>query len=562
VIPNRRTLALVLFLAACSREGTQDGDVTFNADVAPILFENCAICHRPGGAGPFDLLTHRDARKHARQIVEVTDSGYMPPWLPEAGYGEFAGTRGLSAAEIETLARWANADTPEGRPGDLPPTPQWSEGWQLGRPDLVVHLDRPYTLAAEGPDVYRNFVLPVQVETTRYVKAVEFRPGNARIVHHGRLLIDRTPSSRSLDAQDDAPGWDGMTWGNAETPDGMLLGWTPGKVALDPPEGMAWRLERGTDLVLQLHMISSGKPESIQPSVGLYFADEPPTLHPFAFVLGSRDIAIPAGEDNYPVTDSYVLPVDVEALGIYPHAHYVAKRMHVFAELPGGERQWLIRIDDWDFNWQDEYRYAAPVALPRGTRLVMEYTYDNSSANARNPSFPPRPVVYGAQSSDEMAELMLQVLPRNPQDRAALEADYERREVQGAVAFRRARLAANPADGESHAALGSTYLHLGSVEDAIPHLREAVRLLPEDARQRNNLAYALALHGEPDGAIQQYEHAVRLEPNFGAAHFGLAGVLLEQGRTDDAIEHYREVLRIRPDAAEARQALERLVAGQ
>jgi Flp pilus assembly protein TadD len=418
-----------------------------------------------------------------------------------------------------------------------------------------VELDRAYSLAADGPDVYRNFVIRVPVEETRYVKAVELHPGNPRIVHHGRLLIDRTSSSRGLDAREEAPGWDGMSWGNAETPDGILLGWTPGKLPMPPIDGFAWRLDRGTDIVLQLHMIPSGKPESIRPSVGLYLADGPPTLHPLAFVLGSRRIDIPAGEANYPVTDEYVLPIDVELLGIYPHGHYLATKMHALAELPDGSRQWLLRIDRWDFDWQDEYRYASPVALPRGTRIVMEFAYDNSAANVRNPSNPPRRVRYGAESSDEMAELMLNALPRNPDQRAVLETDLERRKVDKAIAFRMARIEADPDDGDSHAALGSTFLFVGRDEEAVDHLRHAVRIDPQDPRLRNNLGYALRRLGRAAEAIEQYRHAVRLDPDFEAAHFSLANALLAREQATEAAIHYREMLRIRPDSAEAHSGL-------
>jgi tetratricopeptide (TPR) repeat protein/mono/diheme cytochrome c family protein len=541
--------AAVLGLALTATNGAPEpGEtITFSRHVAPILFANCAPCHRPAGAGPFSLLTYPEARKRARQIAQVTRRRYMPPWLPQPGYGVFAGERRLSEDQIARIEEWVRSGAPEGDPTDLPPPPRWPEGWQLGPPDLVVKLAEPYTVPASGTDIYRNFAISVDVPSTRWVRAVEFRPFGTRAVHHARMLVDRTGTARRLDVEDPGPGFEGMLPGPAENPDGVLVSWTPGKVPFAGRDGMAWRLGRGTDLVLQLHLVPSGKPEPVEPALGLYFADKPPTLHPFSFVLGSRDIDISAGEEAYVVEDSYTLPVDVEALAVYPHAHYLGKDLRASAVLPDGTTRELIWIRDWDFNWQDEYRYASPLPLPRKTTIAMRYTYDNSAGNARNPHDPPRRVVYGSRTSDEMAELMLQVLPRSEADLAVLRQDFERHGIDKAIAYRKRRVEANPLDAESHGALGSSYLALGRAGDAIRHLEAALRLHPGDAKLLNNLGYALQLEGQLEQAIRRYRQALEAHPELVEARLNLSAALRGAGRVDGALEVLREGLRLAPE---------------
>lgn len=533
----------------------RERSVTFNANIAPILYENCAPCHRPAGPAPFPLLSFADARKRARQIVSVTRSRAMPPWLPMADYGEFVGARRLEDDEVALLRRWVKDGLAEGDAADLPPRPVWSDGWFLGTPDLTLALPQSYTLPAEGPDRYRNFVIPVPPGGTRWIEAVEIVPRNARVVHHARLLVDRTPASRRADADDTEPGYAGMTWGNAETPDGILVGWTPGKVPLPPTPGMAWRLDDRTDLVLQLHLVPSGKPEEVQVQIGLHFAQGPPTLHPFALLLSSRAIDIPAGESDYRVRDTYTLPVDVDVVGIYPHAHYLAEDMNVYARLPDGSRRWLLRIEDWDFNWQDEYHYARPLALPRGTVLHMDYVYDNSDDNPQNPSDPPRRVSYGPWTTDEMAELMLQVLPASAADLELLRADAERHKVEDAIAYRRELLRRDPEDHRSHAALGAAYLSQGRSAEAIPHLQQAVRLAPGDATAHNNLAFALQAEARHVEAIAEYRRAVLIDAELVEAHFGLGQLLLKAGDLDGAMEHLTRTVALQPEAAAAHELL-------
>ncbi len=547
--------ATLLLLAAAAASPDPTGPVTFNEHVAPILFANCAPCHRPHGSAPFALLGFEDARKRAKQIAKVTRSRYMPPWLPLAGYGEFAGERRLEDSEIALLQRWAAEGPIEGDPAALPPAPIWNSGWQLGEPDLVVKMPQAYSLPAGGADVYRNFVIPAPAGPARWVEAVEIVPSSPRVVHHARLLVDRTPASRQVDALDAQPGFEGMEAGTAESPDGILVGWTPGKVSLPPVEGIAWRLDSGTDIVLQLHFVPSGKPEQVEVQIGLHCAAKPPALHPVALLLGSRSIDIPAGANDYHITDQYQLPVAVAAYGIYPHAHYLGRAMQVYATLPDESQRWLLRIGDWDFNWQDEYRYVKPVPLPRGSTLHMDYSYDNSPENLRNPSLPPRRVTYGGRTTDEMAELMLQVVPQNDRDRELLLRDLERHKVEKAIAYRKERIASDPRDHRSLAALGATYLHIGRTSEAIPYLEQSLRLAPGDAVVRNNLAFALRAEGRPEEAIAQYRQALEIDPQLGAAHYELGKLLLSRGAARDALSHLDRAVQLEPASAEAHAAL-------
>ena len=352
---------------------------TFARDVAPILYRNCAPCHHPGGPGPFTLLSFDDARRRARQIVKVTTSRYMPPWPPERGHGRFVGERRLSDAEIATLAAWQRAGLAEGDRSALPPVPTFTTGWQLGTPDLVLTPPGPFTLPAEGADTFWNVVLPASVDRARYVRAIEILPGNRQVAHHANVVLDRSGMGRLLDAKTPGVGFPGMDIEVASDtfePDSHFLFWKPGTPPMPEPADMAWRLDPSTDLILNMHLQPSGRPERITPAIGLYFTDTPPTRAPMLLQLehdGALDI--PGGDTAFTVTDELQLPVDVQVLGLYPHAHYLGKIIEGTARLPDGTTRSLIRIPDWDLNWQAVYQLAAPVDLPRGTVLSMRWTY-------------------------------------------------------------------------------------------------------------------------------------------------------------------------------------------
>ena len=390
---------------------------TFTRDVAPILYKRCISCHRADEVAPFPLVSYADAAKRAALIAQVTASRYMPPWKPAPGHGDFEGARSLTQAEIDTIGRWAASGAPQGNAADLPPVPA-TDRTKLAHPDLTVRMSKPFTIPVDGPDIYRCFVVPLGLSADRYVDAIEFRPGNSKVVHHALLFLDRSGVARKKEAE---PGGGYECFGAPGfLPGAGLGGWSPGSAPIRMPAGVSAVLSRKSDLVLQLHFHPTGKPETEQATIAFTFNDEPPRRRLMDIPLGSRLIDIPPGERSYKVTDHFTLPVDVDALGIIPHAHYVCKEMKGVAHLPDGSTRWLILIRDWDFNWQEHYRYRAPMRLPEGTRLEMEFTYDNSAGNPRNPNHPPRRVRWGPDSRDEMAGLHVQVVAARESDAAEL----------------------------------------------------------------------------------------------------------------------------------------------
>ena len=524
--------------------GGQAGDVTYSEHVAPILNASCVTCHRPGGIGPFSLTTFDEVEPRAEQIARVTGRRDMPPWKPAAGFGTFRNDRRLDDAEIDLVRRWVQAGTPRGDPRHLPTPPIWPDGWQLGQPDLVVTMAEPYALSAAGDDVHRNFVVRIPTDETRFVSAVELKPSTVRGIHHARIMLDRTLSARRLDDRDTVPGYDGEA-DQARFPAGHFLGWAPGTLP-SVEEGLAWRLDPGTDLVLKTHLVPRGVPENVQVAVGLFFTERLPADPPVVVQLGSQTIDIPAGDGGHEVTDAYRLPVDVDVLAIYPHAHYLAKTISSVARLPDGTTRPLIRIDDWDFNWQDEYRYADPLRLPAGSTVVMRYVYDNSARNRRNPNRPPRRVRFGPRATDEMAELMVQVRPVDPGDAALLRQDVARKVAQIVVGGAEARLAQDPANAALHEELAVRLAGAGRMDEAVERLDEAIRLDPERATAHYNLATALVGRGETGAAMAGYRRVLALDPNHARAHNNLGGLLQSTGRHAEAAQHYRRAVRIDP----------------
>ena len=529
---------------------------TFTRDVAPLVFEHCAPCHRPGEAGPFPLLTYEQVVAHDLQIVDVTGSGYMPPWLPEPGHGDFADERRLSPQQVETLAAWVDGGAPEGDPEDLPRRPDFPKGWQLGEPDLVLTMPEEYTLRGDGKDVFRWFVWPIPLEESRYVRGFEFRPGNAKIVHHARILFDTTGRSLRRDEEDPGPGFSGnMRLGEMKDPSGHWLGWTPGKQPVLRPSEFAWKLERGSDIVLDTHLVPSGKPERLRSTLGLYFSDEPPTRTPVIVRLGAKTMDIPAGEKHYTITDAYTLPVGVEVLNVYPHAHYLATSLKGWAELPDGRTEWLIYIKEWDFNWQDEYRYLEPVRLPAGTVIRLNYTYDNSAENPRNPSQPPKRVTYGWKTEDEMGDMWLQVATRVPEDRSVLQADFELKEMRLHIASFLKALPENPDDYDTHHTLATCYAKTGESELAIRHFREAIRIKPDFGIAHHNLGVALQSQGDAQAALGHMLQAIELGVDVVRTRYYLGEAYRTLGDLPAATREYRRALAVDPQNAETHNVL-------
>jgi Flp pilus assembly protein TadD len=522
-------------------------DVTFARDIAPIVFNSCTSCHRSGGPAPFSLATYDDVRRRATQIAQVTRSRFMPPWKVEPGISHFVGQHPLTEEQIVLIDTWAKTGAAPGNLKNLPPVPEFPQGWLLGKPDLIVKPSQAFTLQAQPSDAFRIFAIRVPVKKRTYVRGIEFHPGNARVVHHANIRIDRTGATRQLDEADPLPGYDGLMPRSAEYPDGHFLGWTPGQVApLVAPE-LAWTLEPGSDVVVQLHMPPSGAVEQVQPEIGFFFSDRPPTRTPTILRLGSQGIEIPPGESRYVIRDAYTLPVDVQLLALQPHAHYRAREIRGVAALPDGSSRVVMHIKDWDFRWQHVYREVTPIRLPRGTRLSMEYTYDNSAANVRNPQLPPARVFWGQRSNDEMGDLWFQLAADNEADRTRLNAEILAKMTAEDIIGLETMLKVTPDDRELHDDAAMLYLGTQQPAKAVSHFQESSRLLPDSAPARFNLGTALTVAGRLDEAAAAFEQALARRPGYPQAHNNLGQVLLAQGKTGAALTHLLEAVRL--DAA-------------
>ena len=540
----RRSFALCTLCTLCTPAYAQE--VTFTRDVAPIVFDACSPCHRAGGPGPFPLTTYDEVRRRATQIAEVTKSRFMPPWKVEPGVGHFVGQRSLTDREIALIEQWASSSTLEGNPAHLPKLPLFADRWLLGKPDLIVKPEAAFVLAAQQTDAFRIFAIRLPITTRAYVTGIEFHPGNARVVHHANIRIDRTDATRKLDDSDPLPGYDGLMPRSAEYPEGHFLGWTPGQVAPLVPPDLAWTLEPGSDLVVQLHMQPSGAVEEVLPEIGFYFSDRPPARTPTILRLGSQGIDIPPGESNYVIRDSYVLPVDVDLLAVQPHAHYRARGIRGLARLPDGTTRLMMHIKDWDFRWQHVYRQATPVRLPKGTRLSMEYTYDNSADNPRNPELPPARVFWGQRSRDEMGDLWFQLLADNDADRRKLNAEITAKMNAEDIVGYETMLKMTPNDAELHDDVAMLYLGMGFAANAVRHFEASAALKPDSAAAHFNLGTALAQAGRLDASVAAFRAALLRRADYALAHGNLGRVLLAQGNHAEAMTHLQEAVRLDP----------------
>ena len=361
--------------------------VTYSKDIAPLIADRCAMCHHPGGSGPFNLLSYDDVKRRAALIAAVTERRYMPPWKADPSNGPFVDQHPLSDEEIRLIRRWVDEGSVEGDSGAARAGADVDRRLAARSAGRRHHAAAGVHAAAGRHRCVSNLrAADPDIGAFDSCAALEFRPGNPKVVHHANIRIDKTPASRALDEAQPGPGYDGLIAHSAQYPDGHFLGWTPGQVAPLLPKDLAWRLDVHSDLVVELHMQPSGKPESVAPSVGLYFSDAAPTRTPAMLRLGRQSIDIPAGQRR--VHDHRF----VRAAGRRGRAGACSRTRTIARATCGARRRCrtapirpLIGIKDWDFRWQHVYRFATPLHFPKGTRLSMRYTYDNSAANPRNP---------------------------------------------------------------------------------------------------------------------------------------------------------------------------------
>ena len=544
-------LAVCLALSIASAaptSGSQVSTVSFVRDLAPLLREHCTTCHRPGGDAPFSLASFDEARRRAALLAAVTASGYMPPWKPEPGVGDFKGRRRLTAAETRVFHEWASQGAPRGE-GSAAIVLDDTTAWPAGRPDLTLRLP-PFRLPADGADVFRNFVVPMPVDGARIVRGLHFKPGHSA-VHHANIRVDPTANSRALDEADPEAGYEGIIARTADFPDGQFLGWTPGQIGPVLDDELAWRLPAGADLVVQLHLRPTGAAEMIAPEIGVYFGNRVPVRAPVMIRLSRQDLRIPAGAAAHIVEDSFVLPVPAELRAIQPHAHTRARSVRVWADVPGQPSSELLRIADWDFRWQDRYVWRAPVPLPAGSTISMRYAFDNSAANPRHPGGAPRDVQWGWRTSDEMADVWLQVMTATAGDRRALAAaaaiKMQREDIVGSEAL----VARQPDHVALRNDLAMLYMSLKDPAAALRHFSAVTRIAPASASAHYNEGVAREASGDLEGARSAYQRAIERRHDYAAAHNNLGTVLIRAGDVAGALASFDRAVTHDPANAEA-----------
>jgi mono/diheme cytochrome c family protein/peroxiredoxin len=390
--------------------------VTYHKDVLPILQAHCQECHRPGAVGPFALTTYKQAANWADDIKFYAQEKKMPPWKPTVG-ASFHNERTLTDAEIKTLAAWVDGGTPEGDPKDAPKPREFTDGWQLGKPDLILEVKDEFVIGASGRDIFRCFVLPTNLDEDKYVVGFEVKPGNQRVVHHTLNFWDLSGKAREMEAtartkakpddQDHGPGYSsamGVGFIGAQGKFGGLGGWAPGQMPRFLPEGAGYFLPKGADLVIQTHYHRDGKEEKDRLKIGLYFAKKKIDKPWQTLVVNGFGIlqAIPAGKADYVTKGTGIVNADCTIHSVMPHMHLLGKKVKVTLTPPEGSTQTLVQIDDWDYNWQETYWFKEPIKVRAGTKLEIEAVFDNSDKNPNNPRNPPGVVFIGEQTTNEM----------------------------------------------------------------------------------------------------------------------------------------------------------------
>ncbi|HZJ33678.1 MAG TPA: hypothetical protein VFD21_19030 [Vicinamibacterales bacterium] len=380
---------------------------TFAKDVAPIVFKNCAGCHRPGESAPMSLLTYADARPWARAMSRRVAEGSMPPWHADAESGTFENERRLTADEKAVMTRWADAGAPEGDPKDLPAAPTFADGWSIGTPDAVFQMAEDYAVPASGTIQYQYFTIPTNFTETKWVQAIEVRPGNRALVHHVLVYYPAPAStdnalSRVLDTglggRGGAAGGGRGGLGNVRR---LIATYAPGTAPQVFPPGTAMRLPPGGTLMLQMHYTSNGTAGTDRSKVGIIFAKEPPTAEIEASQFINTLFTIPAGAADHRVDASVGFAQDAVLWGIFPHTHVRGKRWSYTLALPDGTMKPLLSVPKYDFNWQTYYMFKEPLEIPKGSRILSSAWYDNSPANRSNPD-PTKAVRWGDQTWEEM----------------------------------------------------------------------------------------------------------------------------------------------------------------
>ncbi len=430
---------------------------TFSKEVAPILQKNCQQCHRAGQVGPFPLVTYEQARKRADDISNVVLDRRMPPWKPDPKVGPaLKHSKALSDDEIAVIAAWAESGAPEGDKADLPAPPTYRDGWALGDPDLILEPSEDFAIPAEGDDIYRCFVIPTNLPEDKYIAAIEYQPGNRKVVHHVLTYVDTAGQARKRDEADPGLGYTCFSGPGIEVT-GDLGGWAPGNEPAFLPDGVGRILKSKGDVVMQVHYHPSGKPETDRTRIGVYFARKPIKQILHWNLAANFGLVIPPQSKNFEVDagwkipeQGWKVPVDVTALAVTPHMHTHGRDMTVTVTYPDGRNEDLIRIGDWDFNWQNTYYFEKPIDLPKGTLVKVRAHYDNPSQKR---------VTWGEATTDEMCIGFLAVVEKGqdltrPGEEDELGKLFLKQFEERAEAGRKMREAAEKKRAEAKAAKG------------------------------------------------------------------------------------------------------------
>ena len=392
-------------------------NVTYAENVAPILNAHCTSCHHDGAVAPFSLVGYEASKKQAANITNACDGKRMPPWKAVKGFGDFQDENRLSDTELTTLRTWNETGAKRGDVSKEPKSQVFSNEWDLGKPDVILSAPRPYNLAAEGADVYRNFVFDLKNTEPVYVTAMDVKPGNRKIVHHIIGYLDAGGGSVRL-AKNNADGQEGYTstgGGIGTIPSGSLGGWAPGVTVRKTPPGTAFVVKPGTKLVMQVHYHKDGKPESDQTKIGLYTTKMKPEKEVDIFWCANPMFRIPPGDADHKVAWKETIPGDATIYTVMPHMHLLGKSMKAKVIKDDGTEIPLVFVDKWDFNWQLVYSLKEPLKVKKGWKFAVEAFYDNSDSNPYKTN---KTVTWGEQTTDEMALLVVGYTADRPIDLA------------------------------------------------------------------------------------------------------------------------------------------------